>query len=267
MKSFIRFFFFIAVVYSLLTSVIHLLKSSELEQEYCLDQFQVVNTENDRWHQRDWELNDFSKSFCATYESKEAISKQEGMKRNSIIYELGSYENVWGTVYRELVRESKTYIDFLVDSLRILSNEQRLSKQDLAEMVVSFVQDIPYSYVRVGECSESDNYGKPCIGSIALGLLTPYEFLHSLYGDCDTRAVLIFTVLEEMGFEPMIVVSNEYAHAMLALNITATGDHLKHRGKNYYFWETTGKGWPLGMLPPNSNNVKYWKVALVNESI
>ena len=132
-------------------------------------------------------------------------------------------------------------------------------------MIVTFVQDIPYSYVLNIDCDDYQTGDKPCIGNVALGLLSPYEFIHSLYGDCDTRAVLIYTILEELGFDPMIVVSDEYAHAMLALNIPASGDHLTYRGNNYYFWETTAKGWPIGMLPPTTNNVNYWKIALVNE--
>lgn len=265
MKGLFRFFFFVFVVYCILSGLISLLQKGSVDLETCSDNYQVINTENDRRHQREWEFVNYSKSFCTSYESVEKVSLDAGKKRNEIIYELDSYENVWGKVYRELVLDSKRHIDFLVDSLQDISQQQQLSREELAELVVTFVQDIPYSYVRVEDCSETDNKGKPCIGKIALGLLSPYEFLHSLYGDCDTRAVLIYTILEELAFDPMIVVSNEYAHAMLALNMPTAGDHLTYRGKNYYFWETTGKGWPLGMLPPNSNNVKYWKVALVNE--
>ena len=225
----------------------------------------MINGESDRLHQRSWDFIDYSKSFCASYQSNESYSLEVGKLRNNIVYEVLDYEDVWGRVYDQLIKDSKSYINFIVDSLTSVSKAQSLKRSELAEMVVTFVQDIPYSYVRVEDCSQSNNNGKPCIGNVALGLLSPYEFLHSLYGDCDTRSVLIYTLLEEMGFDPMIVVSNQYAHAMLALNLPASGDHLSHKGKNYYFWETTGKGWPLGMLPPNTNNIKYWKIALVNE--
>ncbi len=249
----------------IITGFISLISRQTDPTPFCQDTFQVINTKDDRKHQRSWDFNDYSKSFCTNYFSIDSVSLATGKARNKVIYNVDySYENFWGTVYSQLVKDSKVSIDFLVDSLREISVSESLSQRELAELVVTFVQDIPYSYIRAEDCSNANNNGKPCIGNIALGILSPYEFIHSLYGDCDTRAVLIFAMLDEMGFDPMIVVSNEYAHAMLALNLPATGDYLKFEGKNYYFWETTGKGWPLGMLPPNSNNINYWKIALVN---
>ncbi|MEP5610969.1 MAG: hypothetical protein ABJP45_01905 [Cyclobacteriaceae bacterium] len=265
MKGFIRFVFFILFVYVLLGGLINLQKKEIVTQEACVDGFEVTNRAQDRLHQREWEAVDFSNSFCASYQSLERISVATADQRNRITREAFSYEDLWGKVYQDLVRESKGDIQFLVDSLSTISREKQLTRSALAEMIVTFVQDIPYSYVLNIDCTDYETGDKPCIGNIALGLLSPYEFIHSLYGDCDTRAVLMYTLLEELGFDPMIVVSNQYAHAMLALNIPASGDHLTHRGNNYYFWETTAKGWPIGMLPPSTNNVNYWEIALVNE--
>ncbi len=265
MKNILRFLFFAFLVYSTLTILIGLLKTKAPIVMECLDQYVKINDQNDRLHQRSWDSYDYSESYCTSYQSFEYQSLEVGGRRNNMIVEAFNYENLWGTVYRNLIDDSKSYIDFIVDSLSMVSIERNLSRSALADLIVTFVQDIPYSYVRSEACNKSDNQGKPCVGNVALGILSPYEFLHSLYGDCDTRAVLIYTILEELGYDPMIVVSNEYAHAMLALNTRGTGDHLKYKGKNYYFWETTAKGWPMGMLPPNTNNINYWKIALVNE--
>ena len=262
MKSALRFLFFTIIVYGLITSLIGLIKTDSFVPEECEDRYELIN-DGYRRHERSWDFYDYSESFCTTYSTYEKQSLETGKLRNDIKLGTQDYEDLWGRVYRKLIEDSKSYIDFMVDSLQIIANNRNLSREDLAELVVAFVQDIPYSYVRSKACDQFDNQGKPCIGNVKLGILSPYEFLHSLYGDCDTRAVLIFTILEEMRFDPMVVVSNEYAHAMLALNIGATGDHLTHKGKNYYFWETTAKGWPIGMLPPNTNKVKYWKIALV----
>lgn len=266
MKNFFRLVVFFIFVYIILTSVIRMGDNFQPSFENCSDQFEVINDANDRLHQRDWRISNHASSFCTSYESREKVSLKLGKQRDQIIKSRGDYEFYWGNVYSSLVNESKDHIDFLVDSLEQVSIENELSRGELAELVVTFVQDIPYSYILAKSCESRDTKKHPCLGNIAFGLLSPYEFLHTLYGDCDTRAVLIYALLEELGFDPMIVISYEYAHAMLALNHPSTGDYLSHKGKKYYFWETTGKGWPLGVLPPSSNNVKYWKIALVNES-
>ncbi|MEQ9402413.1 MAG: hypothetical protein RIM99_02405 [Cyclobacteriaceae bacterium] len=272
MKSGRAILLFFFVTFFLINLLIQGLKNEESGKNLvpeaapqCTDGFQTINELRDRLHQRDWSLNNPSISFCTSYESVESLSLSLGQKRNRMSIQAMEYADLWGTVYRNLVKDAKPSIAFLTDSLRRVGREKKLSRKGLAEMIVTFVQDIPYSYVLNQPCETFDTKGKPCLGNITLGILTPYEFLHSLYGDCDTRAVLIYTLLEEFGFDPMIVVSNQYAHAMLALNLPATGDHLKYRGNNYYFWETTTKGWPIGMLPPSTNNVSYWDVALVNE--
>ena len=230
----------------------------------CEDRYEIINANQDRRHERSWDFSSAG-SFCTTYESMEQASLASGDFRNAISPRDYEYEKFWGAVYRELVSSNKSKLNFLVDSLQNLAAESDLSQTDLSQLVVSFVQDIPYSYVLARECSAEETAKHPCLGNERLGILSPYEFIHSLYGDCDTRAVLIYTILEELGFDPMIVISKEYSHAMLAINMPAIGDHLTFNGKNYYFWETTGKGWPVGVLPPSSKNVNYWKIALVNE--
>lgn len=216
-------------------------------------------------HQRFWGFSEQSRSYCMKYQTSEEVSDmQSGIRGEMSVSYL--HENFWGQIYLELVSQTSEKVNFIADSLQLVAQQHNYSALDQARLIVSFVQDIPYSYVLPSDCSEFDTKGKPCLGNIPYGITSPYEFAHSHLGDCDTRAVLLYMLLERLHYDPMIVVSDEYAHAMLALNIPAQGDHLLHGGKKYYFWETTAIGWPIGMLPPDSNNIDYWEIALVNES-
>jgi len=265
MKSVFRALGFSFVVYILLFALVRLLNKSQVQVIGCEDGFEIKVDSEDRVHERAWTFDSFRGSFCMTYESQDEVSRSAFKYRNSLSSNQSLYEKYWGDIYRKLVEVGKKPIKFLKDSLEEVAIEKRLSRVEQASLVVSFVQDIPYSYVISKACEEVEDEGHPCLGETFLGILSPYEFIHSLYGDCDTRSVLIYTLLEEMGFDPMIVISKEYAHAMLAVHLPAVGDYLTYQRKNYYFWETTGKNWPVGVLPPSSKNVDYWKVALVNE--
>lgn len=172
-----------------------------------------------------------------------------------------SDEDFWQQVYTKLYDQSKNQLAFLEDSLQHIGDSLQLSREDFARMVVSFVQDIPYNYILSDSCNAKHS-DFPCVPFVKYGILSPIEFLCTLHGDCDTRTVLIFTLLKNFGYEPVIVNSNQYLHSMIALDIPTTGDYLEHKGKRYAFWETTNVGWLPGMLPPEMNNTNYWHVIL-----
>jgi hypothetical protein len=172
-----------------------------------------------------------------------------------------SDDDYWQQVYYYLYDQNKAGLSFVQDSLAHLRDSLRLGHDDFAHMVVSFVQDIPYNYILPDSCDAQHN-DFPCVPNVKYGILSPVEFLNTLQGDCDTRTVLLFTLLRNFGYEPVIINSNEYLHSMLALDIPTSGDYLEHKGKRYAFWETTNVGWLPGMLPPDMNNTSYWKVIL-----
>ncbi len=237
----------------------------ESKSTYCPDDFKIINKDGDREHQRGWQNAGASRSFCREYSTQEQVSASARLDRQTTFNRVTGNENFWGQVYADLANRNSPSLQFLVDTLSALSSSLQFGPMETANMLVSFVQDIPYSYVLNKPCAEAENKSLPCIENETLGILSPYEFIHTLRGDCDTRAVLLYALMREMGMDPMIVTSDEYAHAMLALNIPAYGDYLEHRGKKYYFWETTAQGWAIGMLPPSTGNINYWKIALVNE--
>lgn len=218
-----------------------------------------------REHRRFWGFYEQPDGNCMAYQTLESSRSIQESKRLELDISW-SKKSFWGSLYRKLVQQTGTEMDYLADSLINVGLSRGYSRMDLARLTVSFVQDIPYAYVLPMPCDEYETHDKPCAGQEPYGIVSPYEFAHSLNGDCDTRAVLLYVLLAKMNFSPMIVVSEEYAHAMLALRLPAQGDYILHKGDKYYFWETTATGWSIGMLPPDTNNIAYWKIALVNES-
>ncbi|WOK08954.1 hypothetical protein RT717_09940 [Imperialibacter roseus] len=267
MKVAVRLVALFFLLFWIINILIDGLKHSEMgyEVDLCEDYTEFDSLTSDRIHYRNWDLIDYRASYCTHYRSYEDLANQSRKKRNLINPSNNEYGAYWGSVYRQLVEENDEWVSFMADSLLQTALLDSLDAASLAELTVSFVQDIPYHFISSGDCSEADATKHPCVALAKFGILSPYEFLHTLSGDCDTRAVLLFSLLRKLNFDPMIVVSYEYRHAMLALNIPSSGDHITLGRKNYYFWETTAKGWPVGMLPPDMQNIDYWEIALVNE--
>jgi hypothetical protein len=174
------------------------------------------------------------------------------------INEPNDYNAYWQIVYAQLYAHDYAKMPKIYERFAQIGKDRRLNSYQFAEMVLNFVQGIPYILVHPNTCAEdrkrnafSDTYhrdGLPCLPNRRFGLQSPLEFMYNLKGDCDTRALFAYTVLSHFGYD--VVVLGSSRHAMLGINLPANGHYLIHKGKKYYFWETTAKGYTLGMIPP-----------------
>lgn len=270
MKRFVKILFVLFVIFSLLTRIINSLELSYPEEDWrgerSCNEYSLVDTlgQNNirNTHYRTWNNYTLDSIYCLSYTLTSERIRPSNEFRNELFTTESVYEKYWRNIYYELYQHDKDLISFLQDSLQDLAVKDSLSRNGLAKLIVSFVQDIPYNYVVPGPCERNDH---PCSGNEKFGILSPLEFLYSLSGDCDTRSVLLYSLLKHFGYDPLIMISNEYRHAMIAIDLPSSGDYVLHKGKKFYFWETTNTGWLPGMLPPDTNNLAYWKITLDHE--
>ncbi len=187
-----------------------------------------------------------------------------------------TYPNLsWSALYSYLIQLDTPKLDLILASLTQIKETKKLNQLEFAEMVVTLVQDIPYSYVFDIPCEAPERYDTSirkvlqkcpecCLGDIPYGIQGPIGFMGNLKGDCDTRTVLIYAVLSYFGYDVVILNSEQYMHSIIGINLPATGSYKIYRGKRYYVWETTGKYFTLGMLPRNIDNMNHWTVTLTN---
>jgi hypothetical protein len=212
-------------------------------------------------HQRSWLEYTYNNVYCTQYTILSAMAEDSYSYRNDLSIDNDiSDEDFWKHLYSSLYENDRDKLNHLQDSLRRIGDSRQLDHGEFARFVVAFVQDIPYNYIIPDECTDHTDH--PCVPNVRFGILSPVEFLYSLQGDCDTRTVLLYTLLRNFGYNPIIINSKEYRHSMLALDIPASGDDFIYRGRTYSYWETTNIGWLPGMLPPDMNNKDYWTVAL-----
>ena len=174
-------------------------------------------------------------------------------------------------LYSSLNRFDKNRLDLIYSTLQRIRNENNLSRNRFAEVVVSLIQSIPYSYNIESDCKgnnlpeaykEAIKSGVPCLSFTKHDILSPLEFFYLKKGDCDSRTVLIYTILKRFGYDVAILNSNLYAHSMIGINLPTYGKYKLINGKKYYFWETTAKYWELGVLPPENWDISKWYLAL-----
>lgn len=239
----------------------------------------IPRTENYEWnsysdtlisHHRIWKSFDRSEYKMRYDIVPNSLKRSTINKRNTKRHI--SYDNYWGSVYQHIITHDQQYLNTLIQKIDSIQTKQKLGQLAFADMLVSFVQDIPYVLILSESCNEisdpemRDNVarGMPCSGNNLYGLKTPLEFLASLEGDCDTRSVLLFALLKHYGYDVAIMVSAEYRHAILGVNMRGYGKAKRFRGKNYMAWETTAYGYKLGELSPTVNNMNFWHIVLVS---
>jgi len=161
----------------------------------------------------------------------------------------------------------------LMDSIR---DQHHPDATTFAKVIVSFVQDIPYSLVVDRDCNP-DLYADPftrqylrtpdasCSGYQRFGINTPVEFMATLKGDCDTRTLLLYTVLDHYGYDVAILSSEIYSHSLLGIVLPLPGVAYPFHDKNYLLWETTTPGMPPGVIAPSLNNIFNWRVSLISK--
>jgi hypothetical protein len=127
----------------------------------------------------------------------------------------------------------------LMDSIRLT---HRLDSVGFAKTVVSFVQDIPYALVLDRGCNPDlyrdafirsylQSANADCSGFQRFGINTPVEFMGTLKGDCDTRTLFLYTLLDHYGYDVAILSSEVYSHSLLG----AMGDDGAGNAAGFYY--------------------------------
>ncbi len=111
------------------------------------------------------------------------------------------------------------------------AEQREMSEWQLVNMVVDFVQSLPYLPEAKGE------YPK-----------YPVETIVENGGDCEDTSILLAAILDELSVNCVLL--SPPGH--MAVGVAATGLAAKRyifNGQSYYFVETTGKNWEIGAIP------------------
>ncbi|MBK7735018.1 MAG: hypothetical protein IPI36_07170 [Chitinophagaceae bacterium] len=222
-------------------------------------------------HFRAWQDYDGNSYEGKFWVRKSALFKAHTYKNNLSLVE-SNERNYDEIIFRlkENDKENLTGIYQLFDSLKVTKN---LSAKEFAEMTVSFIQDIPYSVVLPNACDPNlyaddfiRNYlsstDAKCDGYEKFGINTPVEFMATLQGDCDTRTLLLYTLLAHYEYDIALLSSEYYNHSLIGINLPYEGVAFRYNTQRYVLWETTAPNIKPGILPNEISNINYWRISL-----
>jgi hypothetical protein len=146
--------------------------------------------------------------------------------------------DAWARYYRMVYKESAAQLDDLTqsfaDSLPV--NDPTES----ARRVLAWVQGFHY---------ERDFSG--------IDFVPPLTAAFERRGDCDSRAMVMAVILERLGIDCVLMVSREFSHAMLAVDVPGGGQRFRFNGKAYLVAETTARV-GIGMIDSSQADFSKW---------
>jgi hypothetical protein len=130
--------------------------------------------------------------------------------------------DAWSRYYRMVYKESAARLDGLVQAFS--SSLPANDPTESARRVLAWVQGFLYERNFAG-----------------IDFVPPLTAAFEKKGDCDSRAMVMGIILEHLGIDSVLMVSREYSHAMLAVDVPGGGQRFTYKGKAYLVAETTAK--------------------------
>jgi len=192
--------------------------------------------------------------------------------KNTLIINQDNINNYDKIIYT-LKENDKNKLGGVYKLFDSINANNKLSKVKFAEMVVSCVQDIPYSIILENDCNANlyaDRFTREylqrpnsiCEGDQRFGITTPLEFLASLKGDCDSRTLLLYTILTHYDYDVAVLSSELYGHSILGINLPINGIAYQYRNQKYVMWETTATNCKPGIISNEISNLTNWRISL-----
>jgi hypothetical protein len=212
------------------------------------------------------------KYYEGTYKIRLRDYNQARLFKNNIsLY--GESKDSYDQIISKLKENDNPKLHGIYHMFDSIQNANKLNSKRFAEMVVTFVQDIPYAIVLSDGCDPSlyddrftrnflmHNKGN-CDGYQRFGINTPVEFMTQLKGDCDTRTLLLYTILSHYKYDVTVMSSEFYGHSILGINLPYNGLSYNYNNQKYILWETTAFGSKPGIISNEISNTNYWRISL-----
>jgi len=130
-------------------------------------------------------------------------------------------------------------IQFIADEFTRIGNKQGLSKREIVNLAVAFVQQLQYTKDALRTGFDQHTY-------------YPVEVLLERGGDCEDVSILLAAILRKMGYDCVLLGmwNTEPAHMALGVlgDSSIEGSYYEHNGDRYYYVEATNT-YKIGEMP------------------
>lgn len=133
--------------------------------------------------------------------------------------------------------EKDLSISNLADAIKKIGEKNKLNEDQIAELVLAFVQSIPYDDQKAENILSKNNNET---------MSYPYELLYENKGVCSDKSFLATVLLRSLGYGTTLFVYENENH--MAIGIQCPKEYSTY-GSGYCYAETTSVGNKIGIVP------------------
>ncbi len=148
------------------------------------------------------------------------------------------WQDAWARYYRMVYKESAAELDDLTQAFA--GSLPLGDPTECARRVLAWVQGFHY---------ERDFAG--------IDFVVPLTAAFEQRGDCDSRAMVMAVILERLGIDCILMISREYSHAMVGVDVPGGGQRFPFNGKAWLVAETTARV-GIGMIDSTQADFSQW---------
>lgn len=161
------------------------------------------------------------------------------------------WKEAWCRYYQMIYKDSygrlqNVYLD-IIETLYPIALEKNPHNVDLqfAQMILSWVQDFEYKRDNT-DARNSDFTSLPAV-------------LCGEGNDCDSRSLLVSSILNTAGYESFILISRQYSHAMTCVELSAPGQkYIPAKTDREFLMGETTDSVTWGMIPKDFSDKSKW---------
>jgi len=128
-------------------------------------------------------------------------------------------------------------VDDLARTLASQADQLGLDDYERVHFIATFVQKL--SFALDMDTTGFDDYGR-----------YPIETLVEERGDCEDTAILLGKIMSSIGYDVVLIRFPDHIALGVLEQDRYVGTYFEHKGKKYFYLETTGEAGRIGLVPP-----------------
>ncbi len=182
-----------------------------------------------KWKFDKWRIDRFLSYFGLQAQTGEKVFATDKEYREGMMKVTGG---VVAFDYERIIEDSRELMEPLFRVLYNIKKKYNLSEREFVILMMRFLQDIPYGVPPL-------NYNNRFI----MGLFPPSELMKSTWGDCDSKSLLMATLLSfDRYYLDRLAIIQVPGHALLGIHMSA-GPYdktIQYNFKKYIYVEPVG---------------------------